>query len=374
MIYLTYNDAPSGIYSGQVIDVCRFISEELSIPVRLVAFVSIRSYFRDRSAIRSQYSRATVLPMFPKTRNWRKNGFLLGLVRFFSGEKTIMARGPFATALALRLRDRGKISKVIFDGRGAYLAELTEYNVVPDETVKREIEALEKDVVLRSDKRLAVSEALVGYWRKQFAYAGDAHRVIPCTLNRNTVFVAADAPAVAAEKAKMGFASSDIVVVYSGSSAGWQSLEQFGKAMLPVMEAQPEVKLLLLVQSLPEKFEPAKRFPGRVQQAWKKASEVGTLLAACTYGWLVREASVTNQVASPVKFAEYLAAGLHVLISPGLGDYTPFVEQQKAGYVTGEKLPRLEAVTAGEKQRLQELARTIFVKAYYTEHYRFLLA
>ena len=77
-----------------------------------------------------------------------------------------MARGPFAASLALRLKKAGKISKVIFDARGAYKAELNEYDVIKSETIKQQIAKIEKEVVMNSDFRLAVSQALVNYWKK----------------------------------------------------------------------------------------------------------------------------------------------------------------------------------------------------------------
>ena len=55
-----------------------------------------------------------------------------------------MARGPFAASLALRLKRSGKVDKVLFDARGAYKAELNEYDVVQNETIKREIAEIEK--------------------------------------------------------------------------------------------------------------------------------------------------------------------------------------------------------------------------------------
>ena len=68
-------------------------------------------------------------------------------------------------------------------------------------------------------------------------------------------------------------------------------------------------------------------------RAWVPHSEVFEVLAACDHGLLLREPTVTNRVAAPTKFAEYLAAGRDVLISPGLGDYTAFVEHEECGQV-----------------------------------------
>ena len=43
-------------------------------------------------------------------------------------------------------------------------------------------------------------------------------------------------------------------------------------------------------------------------------------LVACDVSFIIRERRLMNRVASPVKFAEYLAAGLAIVASPEIGD------------------------------------------------------
>ncbi|TND05906.1 MAG: glycosyltransferase-like protein [Bacteroidetes bacterium] len=374
MLYFTFNDAPSGIYSGQVVDVCRYLSGISGKPVRLLALISLRSYWKNRAKIKAQYPRSIVLPMFPKPRNWRKNSFTLRVVRFFTGEREIMARGPFATALALKLKKKGVFRKVIFDARGAYFAELNEYDVVQDAQVKQEIKNIEREVIHGSDRQLVVSQALADYWKKEYDYAGQTHVVIPCTLNSDTRFAQQTEEERSKARQQVGFSPGDIVLAYSGSSSGWQSLEDFGKHVLPRMQAQPALKILLMIPRLPENFAPATQFPDRVKQVWVNAERVGEWLQAADYGWLVREQSVTNRVASPVKFAEYLAAGLQVLISENLGDYSELVAKEQIGYViAGNDIPGLQPVPAEQREKSRQLAGELFVKSAYRKAYESLL-
>jgi hypothetical protein len=60
MIYFTYNDLPSGIYSSQVIDVCRFIRNEQKQKIRLLALISIRDFFKNKRIIKRQLPDAIV--------------------------------------------------------------------------------------------------------------------------------------------------------------------------------------------------------------------------------------------------------------------------------------------------------------------------
>jgi glycosyltransferase involved in cell wall biosynthesis len=62
-------------------------------------------------------------------------------------------------------------------------------------------------------------------------------------------------------------------------------------------------------------------------------TEVPAYVAAADVGLLFRDASIINRVASPVKFAEYLACGVPVVLTDGIGDYSERVRQAKIGLV-----------------------------------------
>lgn len=331
MIFLTYNDQPSGIYNSQVIDVVKYLNATQSAErVKLIALISIRSFFKNRKLIKHRLPEATIVPMIPKIGLWRLNYHVLSLI---VNDKKIMARGPFAASLAMRLKRAGKIDKVIFDARGAYKAELNEYDVVQNETIKQQIGEIEKDVVLNSDLRLAVSHSLVNYWRKEFNYNSDKHVVVPCTLSNDFPMEFPNEEELKQIKTEAGFNENDTVIVYSGSSAGWQSFSLVEKMLTEVFEKNTDVKLLWLTNHLNENSDFVKKFKDRIKAAWVKPEEVKKYLLAGDHGLLYRVSSVTNQVASPVKFAEYLSCGLNVIISDNLGDFSEFVRKNNCGSV-----------------------------------------
>lgn len=357
VIYLTFNDAPSGIFSGQVIDVCRFLKKECNADVTLIAFISLRNFSENKIKIQSDFPGAIVLRMFPKMRNWKLNKFFLKKYIRKINPHTIIARGPFAANLALNFKEGRKIC---FDGRGAYVPELTEYNVVPDENVKKEIENVERKAILNSDFRIAVSNALVAYWKRTYQYSGNAHVVIPCTLNSASIPRLQEA----AEQNK-----EEITIAYSGSNAGWQSLNDLSEKLLPVFRENNSLKLLLLLKNVPENFALKNEFPDRVKSTWVAPEKVTGILSSCDYGWLVREKSITNEVASPVKFAEYLAAGLPVIISEGLGDYTEFVRANNCGIIWNGAGNKFHKTSPEEKKCLHQLALDHFTKEKFKEAY-----
>ncbi len=62
-------------------------------------------------------------------------------------------------------------------------------------------------------------------------------------------------------------------------------------------------------------------------------SEVASELSKCHVGVLLRKDDIVNRVSSPTKFAEYLAAGLPVLLSDCIGDYSETARKLSAGHI-----------------------------------------
>jgi len=361
MIFLTYNDNYSGIYKSQVVDVCRFLQKEFLVNVKLVAFVSMRSYSVQKKLISLNYTNSLVLPMFPKVRFWKLNTIILFLVCLFSGERKIWARGAFAANMATSLKKMKLVKSVLFDARGAYQAELTEYNVVADSSVVNAIEQTEKNALLKSNAQLAVSNKLVEWWKVKYNYIPAKYTTIPCTLSDffNSGFIAE--AEWFAKRESIGYAKDDIVLIYSGSSAGWQSFNLVDEFLYDVFSSNSNVKLIFLSNEVPKESKVFQVYSDRITTKWVKPEEVSSVLIIADYGLLIREQSVTNQVASPVKFAEYLACGLQVLISEGIGDFTNFVKEQGCGKVFSKGIS-LENVSFAQKTKNNQLARHYFLK------------
>lgn len=367
IFYLTFNDLPSGIYSSQVIDVVKFLNVELKSETKLIAFISLRKFFTNRNKIKADLPDAIVIPMVPGVKRWRSNSVLLNiLVKTFS-PKAIIGRSVLATHLAFATG----VKKIVYDGRGAIAAEWREYNVVDDSAMRSEIDALEKRAVLNSHFRIAVSEKLVNYWQFNYNYHADKHVVIPCTLNSFYESIAMDTLTIKRKREELGFAETDVICVYSGSLAGWQSFDLLYDFIKKAIDGIKNVKFLFLSDRdiIIEKL--AKEFPNKIVCSKLNVDEVPRYLIAADYGLLIREKSVTNQVASPVKFAEYLACGLKVIISENLGDYSEFAEAHDCGFVYKSAV-LLETIAFEEKLKIRQIGLK-FTKAQYLHSYATLI-
>ena len=368
MIYLTYADQPSGVYSSQVIDVCNFLNESHNAQIRLVSFISLHSFSKNRQKIKQEMPSAIVLPMLPRMTSFGFNTLMLFFVLLMLNQRSVIARNVLATRLALRLKSFLKL-KVWFDGRGAIAAEWNEYQVVPIQEWKTNIHTWEKSVVLNADFRIAVSEELVKYWNVRYGYNENNHVVIPCTLNTGFRPEMLKQEEIEKERQKMNFKPDDIVLVYSGSTAGWQSFDLLQGFLQKNLSENKNVKVLFLSEKDKNVDQLKIVFPDKIFQTFVKHSEVSRILKSCDIGILIREKSVTNQVASPTKFAEYLSAGLPVIISEGIGDYTSFVQQNDCGWVLDKTSLQLNRLEISARNRLLQLVIDNFTKKSHNASY-----
>lgn len=373
ILYLTYNDQPSGVYWSQVTDVVDHLNTLGEERVRLVALVSLRGYPRSFREIRARHKDAIVLPMVPRAHNWRANWIWLWLLCRWLRPSGIIGRGIFASALALRMRDAGLVAQVCFDGRAAYGAEWEEYRVVDNDRLIAECVALEREVVNHADLRMSVSQVLVDHWRERLDYRGERHLVIPCTIGRSVE--ARPTREAAGLRADLGWNEGDTVLVYSGTSVGWQSLELAEQVVRPWLSGASSNRMLFLSQEHAVIDRLRTDFPSQVAQRWIPHHEVRSALLACDVGLLLREARITNKVASPTKFAEYLSAGLPVVISPEVGDFSAMVRALDLGQVldAGDRI-RVTKPDLALRERLMRLATQRFTKEAFDPEYRTLLA
>jgi hypothetical protein len=212
--------------------------------------------------------------------------------------------------------------------------------------------------------RLAVSNALVDHWRVQFGYQQTDHVIIPCTIRAD--LSGADSSDTSSNSTKL---------VYAGSTAGWQSFGLLEQLLRPVLDAQTNIEVLFLSKPDENTTRLEQDYPGRVSIKWLHPGDVHDALSGCDYGLLLRDNTVTNQVASPTKFAEYLAAGLQVIISPNLGDMSKETADHELGIVwsRSQEIGILQKPGSADRKRAMSHAATAYTKEAYDTQYKALL-
>ncbi len=120
-----------------------------------------------------------------------------------------------------------------------------------------------------------------------------------------------------------GIKDDEKIVVYSGTTAAYQHLGDLTIPFMKEFAAQnPKVKLAFFSSEI-DKIKALLKTAGIDENTvlLKKFTqqEVAGALTACDAGILIRKPTLVNRVANPVKIAEYLAAGLPIIIEKGVG-------------------------------------------------------
>jgi glycosyltransferase involved in cell wall biosynthesis len=189
--------------------------------------------------------------------------------------------------------------------------------------------ALERNAVRHAAAVTAVSAPLADILKRD--YGRTDVRVIPSCVSVDSLRVA-DADR-RSERTQLGFAPADIVLTYCGGIDYYQRIPE----MLQLWESlldEPDVRFLLITNDAPSlagALGDVDRFGPRMVRRSVPRADVPRVLAAGDIGFMLRDARTMNAAASPVKFAEYLAAGLAVVTSPGVGDPSGLVRARELG-------------------------------------------
>lgn len=276
-------------------------------------------------------------------------------------QAVLHCRGHAATLLALDAREASPGLKVVFDCRGiegeeyAYVRGYTGITEAPEHIAcqARLIDTSERRAAHGADRIICVSDAMRREVSKRWRVPPDKISVLPCCTDTSSALEAyRNRDSLRQE---LGL-SGRLVVAYCGSLERWQMPEACLAWFNCIREIRTDAHFLA-VTTHPERiinFANAAGIPeSRRTVISVPQAEVALYLAAADCGLLIREPSLVNRVASPVKFAEYLAAGVPLLISDNVGDYSGVIRTFKLGAV----LPESCSGEPGRKQVRDFLAR-----------------
>ncbi|MHB8865400.1 MAG: glycosyltransferase [Pirellulaceae bacterium] len=158
--------------------------------------------------------------------------------------------------------------------------------------------------------------------------------VVPCCVNENKFGHKRDARREIRQN--LGWSEHAPVVTYCGGLSKWQRTEDVLRLMLQMKSLKPDLKCLLLVSD-PEKMDLLAAKIGLVGRDFKclRAAHdvIPDWLSVADAGIILRHDILVNNVASPVKIAEYLACGLPVICSRGIGDLSGMIGEANVGVV-----------------------------------------
>jgi glycosyltransferase involved in cell wall biosynthesis len=248
------------------------------------------------------------------------------------------------------LKKWGSLKRVLVDIRGAGWEEVLEF-----QRMSFLLKILKKPNYTKAFKRLAkfgsvsaVSEELKLYVGKSMGNSKHPIHVVPCLVSDNFERSKQSRNRIRTE---LGIQEQQKLIVFSsGGNAGWQQNE-----VLEKMVSERWQILNLSACSIEAEG---------VINRFVSYSEVPDYLAAADAAIIFRSHSVVNKVACPVKFCEYLCAGLPVIANNSVDLIKSTLEQHAFGCLisNAESIHALtdEALFEFNDQSIANYGKTVF--------------
>ena len=239
----------------------------------------------------------------------------------------INARTEYASVVAILLKIVFNV-RVIWDSRGDTLSEYqfikkrdTFFNSLIYPLGLALLRWRLNFVVRNCDAAIFVSNALMNLqWKKN---SKNRAYVIPCLADENLFYYSNELRALT--RKSLGYLDDDIVLIYVGSLAPWQCVEETIGMMQDAMHRSIKVKCLIITTEV-TKFKSlfSASDESKVSVIESNLSGVNAYLNASDYSFLLRQNNSINSVASPVKFAEYSLSGLLVVTTKAVDQVNQF--------------------------------------------------
>jgi glycosyltransferase involved in cell wall biosynthesis len=316
----------------KIFDVINKLSAELNSSV-IIALVRNKEFFQraKKSSVRNRFKEIDTRVIFiPRIVFF--SPLIIGFFSYFKKIKVIHANN-FTAALNGAITKLFFNVKLIYDYHGAVAEEMVDAGFWQPNGFKFMLaKKLEIFSLKKADFIYVISEKCKEYVNGIVKH--NKIQVIPsCIKTENFSYSQTNR-----EKMRKKLNLSDkFVIIYDGSLAPWNDNSKMIEIFKMLLNNGINPFFLIITNT-------PKTIVEKYFQEYSITSnnyliknvvheEVGNYLLAGDLGILIRKNSFVSFVASPMKFAEYLACGLPVLASPNIGDTTDLIKNFNLGMI-----------------------------------------
>jgi len=142
-------------------------------------------------------------------------------------------------------------------------------------------------------------------------------------------------------------ADEEKVICYLGGLCKWQRIADIINLFLAVSKIHAGFKFLFITPH-PDQLKEMIRNAGLPLNACISINcsyeDVPRYLMAADAGIIMRDSVLANKVACPIKIGEYLACGLPVILTKGIGDFDAIINQAGIGILVGDNVQAAQQV------------------------------
>ncbi|HEX7244584.1 MAG TPA: glycosyltransferase [Solirubrobacterales bacterium] len=281
----------------------------------------------------------------------------------------IHARNHVPAAMAM-LASRLTGCRMIFDLRGLMAEEYADAgNWKRGGAPYRLTQWVQRAALRRADGVVTLTEAVRPHLSETRA-GPDATFVVPCCADVEAIASRADQRELVREE--IGIDRDRPVMVYVGKFTGWYLDREMAEFVAAARRLSPDLLPMILTQADPEPFlRELPRLGIEPQECLvlsTEPGEIGRFLAAADVGISFVKPCFSKISSSPTKIGEYLAAGLPVVSTAGIGDVDALLRDERVGVLIdelGESAYESAALAAealradpGVRERCLAVART----------------
>lgn len=183
-----------------------------------------------------------------------------------------------------------------------------------------------------ADGSLVVTQALEDYVKKNYVIKEDFHFYhVPCATNSSCFEKDVFLKNRTVYRKKYNISDDEMVFIYSGGVSVWQCVEETVQ-LYKQLSNKLKIKTRLLVFS--HSFDTIKKIAGgdvSIQIDSYAPDELAKALCAGDFAFLLRRDCITNNVAFPNKFLEYVQSGMRIIATPFVYE----IERQIKDYSLG---------------------------------------
>jgi len=399
VVFIAYDGIlTQSVFESQILTPLEMIRKKHGAECHLIAYENMHSYFKRFSELKKKKEeiekktgiKCLFLPRVPGFTGLRLSGaslpFLVRGKGILGGNEpaVIHSRGAKGAYLGVMLKRHFPSVKVIFDARDSepeqYISEYLKAGQVDLKGLPQykialygKLTGYERFASMESDRIFTQSQELKKTLGKKYGVPDAKFTVFPNSVSVNSFgFQEQMRKAV-----RMELGVEDrFVLIYCGTVHPYQLPEE-GVDFFKKLVKYSQDSFFLAITFSPEKVTELLVKAGirekdyRVMKTGYK--DVPRYLNAGDAGLLFRVQNEYSKTSSPVKFPEYLSAGLFVMTLTGIGDASMFVKQHQSGMVLentqsdtleegARKLAKLRdrILSSEEKQRISRLAARHF--------------
>lgn len=315
IIYISYDGALDPLGQSQVVSYLRHLADEF--PVTLISFEKVNPTTKQRQTMEAAGIRWRPLPyrrrppLLSTAIDVLHGALVLGRELRDGDPALIHARSYVATELVLRCRSARNVP-LVFDIRGFWIDERLEGGLWRDGAVARYARKRERRFYARADAVVTLTHASTAAVEHWLTGRRVPVRVIP---------TCADVDRFASTEARHDRAR----LVWVGSIGTWY---RFDLAVRIASVSDTPLRVLTGQQQEARTMADAHADIGFVDHG--RLQEV---MHAGDVGLCLYQPGFSRLACAPTRFAEYLAAGMPVLVSPHIGDLDAIVENERIGLV-----------------------------------------